>query len=159
MAMSEVEPTRESMQARVVTQRERLHAVLRDRTSAQLAGVQITHEWNGLDILRHMVMWNDLTLRALQDWTGSRAWAPSEPDLDIVNANGVRERAELGVEELSAQLQRAYTLYLAMLGVASDEELSQPGLAPWNETITRLQAIGAVGHDAEHTEEIAAALR
>lgn len=156
--MSDAGPTRETMRAYVIKQRATLQELSDRLSEADLQKLQVTPEWNGLDMLRHILTWNDLLIRNLQDWSRTSDRAPGELDFDKLNAQYVQERSHLGRDALIEQLNAAYSYYLGLIDTSSDTELAEQGLAPWGEALTRLQACGSVGHDAEHFEHIQAAI-
>lgn len=127
---------------------------------AAAAAIQVTPQWNGADILRHAVAWNELTRRCLDDWNGSRPWLPfPDPSFDTFNQRLVNERAHLTVAMLAGELRAAYERYLAILSGA-DDELAAAGAAPWGEQVNRLHLIyEIVGHDEEHLTELLNARR
>ena len=151
--MSETSTRRERMQAHVADARAQLAAIAATHSEADLAALQVTPEWNGLDMLRHIWFWNETARESLQDWAHSQAMENAE-DFDSINHVAVQARAHLGRDALLMQLNAVYDRYEQILAHASDDELNEPGIAAWGEHTTRLGLIGVVGHDEEHYEEM-----
>ncbi len=155
--MSNSKPSRELRREQVADARVTLAKTVGVLSEAELAALQITPEWDGLDMLRHILFWNDTAIQSLADWAGSRA-IEGEDNLDTLNHSQVRVRAGLGREALLAQLNAIYDRYDELLATASEAELNEPGVTAWGEHTTRLGLIGVVGHDEEHYEQIRVAI-
>ena len=151
--MSESTPRREVMQAQVANARAQLAEIAQTLSEADLVALRVTPEWNGLDMLRHVLFWNDTVLESLEDWAGSHKLEQAD-DFDTFNHRQVQARAGLGREVLLAQISGAYDRYDMLLNTSSDAELLQPGIAAWGERMDRLGLIGVVGHDEEHYAHI-----
>lgn len=150
--------------AQTIERLERARALLDQATAglddAAAIMVTVTPQWNGADILRHAVAWNELTRRSLDDWNGPRPWLPF-PDMsfDAFNQRLVDERAHMTVAMLAGELRAAYERYLAILA-GTDDELAATGAAPWGEQVNRLHLMyEIVGHDEEHLTELLNARR
>ncbi|HWQ13299.1 MAG TPA: DinB family protein [Roseiflexaceae bacterium] len=151
--------TREFIQGRLARRRADLRAATGGLREAQALAVRVSPAWTVLDALRHILAWQEVTLRSLDDWLGPRDFMPPTEDEDERNVALLAERAGLGLMETLGRIEASYERFESLLR-ASDAELAEVGLAPWGERITRLQAIsGILWHDGEHLREVIAALR
>ncbi len=157
--MSESTPTRESLHASVAQSRAVLHELIGGLSEVKLQGLQVTSVWNGMDMLRHIWVWNHFALRCFDDWSGPRDWADQGGlGYDAFNEALVHQWDASGRDDLIERLNQAYDRYDTLLSSLSDAELAESGLAPWGEPITRLGLLGTPHHDLEHFAHIRAAL-
>lgn len=158
--MSESTPTRETRRASIAQSRAVLRELIGSLSESQLRDLLVTPMWNGMDMLRHIWVWNDFALRCFGDWSGPRDWADQgSAGYDAFNEALVHQWDASGRDDLIARISAAYDRYDALLDSLSDAELAESGLAPWGEPTTRLGLLGTVMHDMEHYEHIQAALR
>jgi hypothetical protein len=151
------EETRAFVQERLARRRADLAAAVAGLTDGAAIAISVTPQWNALDELRHMLAWQEVALRSLDDWGGGREWLPQTDDEDERNAIFQTERTHLGLAETLARIEACYARFERMLA-ASDAELAEAGVAPWGPRITRLRAIsGILWHDGEHLRALSAA--
>jgi hypothetical protein len=151
--------TRESVRAQLEGAQAALRELLAVASEEDLKKVSVTPEWDGVDLLRHMLAWNEPTLRSLDDWQGDRSWVPMFEDEDPWNQAQVASRRDLHLDELVRKLEAAHARYTSELSELSDDELAQIAVTPWNETVSRLQTISGIAwHDGMHVGMIREAL-
>lgn len=149
--------SREFVQQRLERRRADLVEAVAGLTDGTATAVSVTPEWNVLNELRHILAWQEVTLRSLDDWGGRHEWMPQTEDEDARNAIFQTERAHLSLSDTLERIEASYSQFEALLR-ASDAELAAEGQAPWGERRTRLQAIsGILWHDGEHLRNITAA--
>lgn len=147
--------TTEQVTAAIEANRALIDALTEAQTEAQLAGRPITPEWSGLDILRHMMVWNELCTRCLEDWTGSRDWALTFANEDQFNLEMVAARQDLSLDEILEGIETAYAAYERALIDCTPEELAYTAPAPWGAPMTPLQMImDELHHDRMHLHEL-----
>lgn len=145
--------TREMVQSRLAVNRVLLDALA--PTASTLAAQQVTPEWNALDVLRHVWVWDELTSRCLADWLGDRGWLPAFADEDHFNIKMVAARQASRFEQIHAGMTAAYQVYEQQLALCSDEELAQRARTPWGADDERLTAIWEIlGHGQEHLSQL-----
>jgi hypothetical protein len=155
--MAEHMLTRESVRARLETMREELRA-LAAHDGGELAARQVTPEWSAVDLLRHMLAWDEPGARCLADWAGERDWMPTYDDEDRFNREMVAARAAADLPSVIAGIEAAHKSFAETLDQCSDAELVEVAAAPWGEQVTRLHMIEELlKHDQEHLEQIRAA--
>jgi hypothetical protein len=151
--------TRESVRAQLEEAQAAFRDLLAVASEEDLQKASVTPEWNGVDLLRHMLAWNEPTLRSLDDWQGDRSWVPMFDDEDPWNQAQVAARRDLHLDQLVRKLEAAHARYAAELTDLSDDELAHVAVAPWNETISRLRTISGIAwHDGMHVGMIRKAL-
>jgi hypothetical protein len=158
--MSETASTRESVHERLVAARAALLDSIAGLSEAELQTLNVTPEWSIADMLRHVLDWNELVVRCLDDWHGPRDWVPTlaRDDEDTFNIQQVAARAHADPATIRAGLEAAHRRFLATLEHSSDAELAERSEAPWGAYIPRLAIIDDMaGHDEEHAAQIAAA--
>jgi hypothetical protein len=133
--------TREAVRARLETAREGLRGLVAGRTAIELGALQVTPEWSALDLLRHMLVWDELAARCLDDWQGSREWLPVYADEDAFNAEMVAARTGMSLADTLAGIDSAHQSYAHVLETCDDAKLNQVAAAPWGEQVTRLHLI------------------
>ena len=151
--MSEQEPTRESLRAALSRHRAALHNAVDGRSDAELEAMQISEHWNGLDQLRHMLVWDELAVQALKNWKQSTAINIGK-QFNACNEAQVQALSHLDRNTVMQRLDAAYDYLTHELDHSSDAELAVESMAPWGHTATRLNAIAVFYHDAEHLQEL-----
>src|SRR5262249_12438859 len=122
--------------------------------------LRATPEWSIADMLRHMWSWNELVLRALEDWPGPSDWLPpgTGKDEDTYNAELLAANAGMNTTALIESLSAAYGRYATLVDQLDDDKLNEVGTTPWGAHDSYLRMIAEIiGHDAEHATHIAAA--
>jgi hypothetical protein len=153
------EETREFVQGRLERRRAELAESVAGLTDGAAIAISVTPQWSALDELRHILAWQEVALRSLEDWAGGREWLPPTDDEDERNAIFQTERTHLGLVETLAGIEACYARFERMLA-ASDAELAEVGVAPWGPRVTRLRAIsGILWHDGEHLRALSEARR
>jgi hypothetical protein len=151
------EETCEFVRARLEQRRADVRTATFGLTEGAAAAIGVSPEWSALDTLRHILAWQQLALRCLDEWQSRRNLAPAPHDEDRTNAALLTERAGLGLDETLELIAASYARFEGLLA-AGDAELAEEALAPWGERVTQLQAIsGILWHDGEHLAEIARA--
>ena len=158
--MTETELSRNSVRAQVQQAHQALHASVQGLSEEAAQTIYATPEWSINDVLRHALVWDELSIRCLDDWQGSRDWAPTfegEDAGEIFNIQSVAVSAHLDLATLIARLDAVYEYVKAILNTSSDEQLQEQGAAPWGSQISRLHLIEEMAaHDLEHADQIAA---
>ncbi len=151
--MSEPAPTRESLRAALSEHRTALHSIVDGRGEAALQAIQVSEQWNALDQLRHMLVWEEITVQALKNWQQSTAVNVGE-HFDAWNEAQVQALSNLDMQAVMQRLDAAYGYLAEQLATNSDAELAIERMAPWGHMATRLNAIAVFYHDAEHLQEL-----
>lgn len=147
--------TREAARARLEAAREALDAYLARHAEAELAALQATEQWSALDVLRHMLVWDELGARCLEHWQDDRAWMPHYDDEDHFNIEMVAAQAGVTLEAIGGRIRLAYRRFAEALELSSPDELREVGTAPWGERVTRPHMINELlGHDLEHLQRL-----
>ena len=153
-------PTRATTRALLEQVRADLNTLQTTRSETDLKALRVTDEWDGVDMLRHISVWNELTTRCLADWLGPRDWVLDFAADPSFNVEMVAARQHLGLAQVLEQIEGFHAGYAAALEQASDEELAQRAGAPWGEELERIELIaGILAHDMEHLQSIYAASR
>jgi hypothetical protein len=148
-------PTRSDVVKRLQTAESLLRTILDSSSEETLLATSVTPEWSGLDVLRHLWVWDELTARCLSDWLGGRDWMLTFASEDQFNQEMVDARSNTPLADVVAGLNAAHANYHHALDTCTDEELLQVGAAPWGQLLTRLGMIEAeLGHDLYHLGEI-----
>jgi hypothetical protein len=155
--MAEPSHTREYVRAQVDGARAALHELLATTSESDLRAVAVTPEWNGVDMLRHILAWSELACASLKEWPDGPV--PAFDDEDQFNAEQLALRSGLAVGEVARRLEAAYEQFAADLDQRSDAELGLEGMTPWHERVSRLRAISGIAwHDGFHIGNIRDAL-
>jgi hypothetical protein len=153
-------PTRATTRALLEQVRADLSTLIATQSEAALEALRVTDVWDGVDMLRHISVWNELTTRCLADWLGPRDWVLDFASDQNFNVEMVAARRHLGLAQVLEQIEGFHAGYAAALAQASDEELAQRAGAPWGEELERVEMIaGILSHDAMHLRSIYEALR
>jgi hypothetical protein len=150
--------TRDTVQARLRQSREALSGSIAGLTEAELQNLRVTPEWSALDILRHLWIWNELCVRCLGDWLGSRDWVITFYDQDEFNVEMVAARANADLASALGGIDVAYRYYTDVLTNCSETQLEEQAAAPWGQELSQLGLIDAeMVHDLGHIGQIVAA--
>ncbi|GAB4192689.1 MAG: hypothetical protein OHK0022_07010 [Roseiflexaceae bacterium] len=140
--------------------RAELQAGTANVTEAELQTIQITLEWDAMDILRHISVWAELVVRCLDDWTGQRDWVINFSEDPDFNVDMVNQRRTLRLEQLMNSIRGFYDRYARVLEECTDEELEVVAPPPWGGRLTRAgMIINALTHDREHLAQLIQARR
>lgn len=132
-----------------------LVSVLAGLSEADLKAISVTSEWSGLDIVRHLSVWSDLTARTLANWHGEQNWVMHSVLLDDFNAEMVAERAKIPFNEVIQHIVTGYSQFGQTLIDCTDDELQERTIAPWDQEVSRLEMIFFVlHHDLDHLKEL-----
>lgn len=144
--------TREFVQARLATRRSELREAIAGLTEAAALATSATPEWNVLDLLRHILAWQELALAALDNWTAPRDALATHPDEDARNEVLRAQRQHLDLANVLTRIHNNYDRFDRLLASLSDDELATEAQAPWGyRHVTRLECIsGILWHDGEH---------
>jgi hypothetical protein len=150
--------TRDTVQARLGQSRETLLGSIAGLTETELQNLRVTPEWSALDILRHLWIWNELCVRCLVDWLGSRDWVITFYNQDQFNVEMVAARADANLAAVLGGIDAAYDYYADVLANCGAAQLDERAAAPWGQELTRLGMIDAeLAHDLEHIGQIVVA--
>jgi hypothetical protein len=156
--MAEATLTRDIVQTWVQANEKRLRDNIEGLSELELTAIQVTPEWNAVDILRHIWVWGELCSRCLADWHGGRDWILTFASEDIFNMEMVAARAHANLATILDGIDSAYQCYADTIASCSDSELGERDAAPWGQQMTRLEMIASnLGHDREHIDQLEAA--
>ncbi len=157
--MSEPPTTRESVRVQLAEARSALRDLLASASEVDLQATPVTPEWNGLDMLRHILAWDEIAYTSLADWQASESLAPAFDDEDRFNGEQLALRADLSLPAIVARIEAVHQRFADELEHASDDALAVVGLAPWHARVSRLRAISGIAwHDGFHLGNIRDAL-
>ncbi len=143
--------------------RKRLLEALEDLDEA--AAERVVHgEWRVRDLLTHLASWDRLVQAFLQDVTAGRRTfeVVAHPDDDWAawNADQVASGATRALNERQGELDSARDALLEAVYALDHAALDLELLAPWGFVDTVLgHVVTQAVHDAQHTDQILAALR
>jgi hypothetical protein len=153
--VSRPELTRQQVHQRLHDSYATLISATTGLSEADLLAMQITPEWNALDLLRHLSVWNELSIQALANWQGKQNVVLSHDRLDAFNAETVAARSQTSLNEVLSLILAAYGQYAATLLNCTDAELQERAVAPWDQEVNRVELIfGILYHDLAHFQEI-----
>lgn len=155
VSVSRPELTRQHVHQRLHDTYATLISATTGLAETDLLAVQMTPEWNALDLLRHLSVWNELSAQALANWQGEQNLVLNHDHLDTFNAEMVASRSQTNLNEVISLILAAYGQYAATLLNCTDAELQERATAPWDQDVNRVELIfGILHHDLGHFEEL-----
>lgn len=152
--------TREGARQRLRATRQALFGSIAGLSTNELQTIRATPEWSIATLLHHLLGWHELTVRAIEDWTGPRNWTPpiALTSEEGFNVQFLAERAGDDIEAILSGIATIYDRYAALLEQCTAAELDDLGDTPWGVNTTRVRVFFAItNHDLEHIEHIRAA--
>ena len=153
--MSRPELTRQHVHQRLHDTYATLISATTGLSETDLLAMQMTPEWSALDLLRHLSVWNELSAQTLANWHGAENLVLHHDHLDAFNAEMVAARSQTSLNDVMRLILAAYGQYAATLLNATDAELQERTVAPWDQEVNRVELIfGILHHDLAHFQEI-----
>jgi hypothetical protein len=120
-----------------------------------MASVAVCGHWTVQDVMAHVLSWDEEAYRTAEVWTAERPWQEDTLYDDEWNEAEVTRRAGLTVIDLADGLATYHRRWLQMFDRLSDQELVQPGVAPWGESMALVCLfMEMAGHDAVHAPDL-----
>ena len=127
---------------------------------AELVDAPITEEWTVKDTMAHLAIWTRIAIKFIREF--KRDGVPIHLGLDdaarvdAFNEQGWQARQETPLAEVIQEFHAAFQDLIAAVETLTDQELSAPLPAPWDEgdTLEILIATNSYEHEPEHTLQV-----
>ncbi len=118
--------------------------------------LEITPGWTVKEVLCHISGWDLVTEKALQAHLDGGMYLLETMDIDACNREMVSRRRGLSLDEIIQDFGLSRQKLISTIKLLSASDLDQEIIFPWGEEGTILEMLETiVGHEQEHSEEIA----
>ena len=162
--MADTPMTHERLRDLIDKERAVLEALVRALGETQMTMPGVVGEWTVTQVLGHVAGWERLLLSWLEMTARGESpdgYAPGYPigeeGMHRLNADMAAETASRAPADVLAEFQEMRGRVLTAVGSLTDQQINQPGAAPWTGDRPLLPFIA--GNTYEHYQEHAAEIR
>lgn len=142
----------------VISAREALLSALGGLHEEDMATVEVCGHWTVMEVMSHILSWDEEALRTAEHWTGERPWQEGALYDDDWNAEEVARRAQLDSVALADGLTTYHRRWVQLFDRLGDEELAAMAVSPWGERMSLLSFyVEMAEHDMAHVPDLEAA--